>query len=296
VRITSNAIQRETLATIRNSMSEIAEAQRRVTTGKRVNAPSDDPVAAGAVLRTRRQTRALAQYARNIDHADARLRSEEMVIEEVTHLLSRAKELGVRALGPHGMDGDALEAMAAEAQELFEAAIQAGNTPFGSGYLFGGSTPDQEPILSDGSVRAEAAGPHHVDIGGSSWFRTNHDGDELFRETGVLDVLGGLADALSAAAAGGDTTEVGTRLSELDTAFDELQSKLAEVGARTNRLEVARSNVEALDLNLQTLQSDLEDADLEEAVSDLVGRQMAYQAALLATSKILSTTLTDYLR
>ncbi len=292
VRITSNAIQRESLATIQDSMSAIAEAQRRVTTGKRINAPSDDPVAADALLRTRRRSRALTQYARNIDQADARLRTEEMVLEGVTDLLTRAKELGVSAMGPVIGDETALEAMAAEVDALLEAAIQSANTRFGSGYLFGGSSPDLAPVLDDGTVRPEAEGAHQVDIGASSWFRTNHDGHEVFEATGVLTVLSDLATALRA----GDTESITTGLSEIDTAFGEIQSKVAEVGARMNRLEVARSNVEALDLNLRTLQSDLEDADIEKAVSDLVGRQMAYQAALLATSKILSTTLTDYLR
>jgi flagellar hook-associated protein 3 FlgL len=292
VRITSNAIQRETLATIQNSMSGIAEAQRRVTTGKKINAPSDDPVAADALLRTRRRTRALTQYARNIDQADARLRTEEMVLEGLTNLLTRAKELGVSSLGPSGLDGDGRAAMARELEELHEAAIQNGNTRFGSGYLFGGSSPDVPPVDADGTVKASAQGPHQVDIGGSSWFRTNHDGHEVFEETGVLSALDDLLTAVSS----GDTTDIASSLEGIDTALEGILGRASEVGARTNRLEVARSNVEALDLNLQTLQSDLEDADLEQAVSDLVGRQMAYQAALLATSRIMSTTLTDYLR
>lgn len=297
MRITSNAIQQETLAAIRNTMSGLAEAQRRVSTGKRVHEPSDDPVAADGILRTGRRSRALEQYARNIDQADARLRTEEGVLNEITNLLSRAKELGTLALGPSA-DAQTLDSAKSEVDGLIESAVHGANTRFGNGYLFGGSVPDARPFDADGTATSPQihSDGHKVDIGGSSWFTTNHDGWEAFEETGVFDALRSLSTALETAAATGDTDGIGDGMTAVDAAFSDVQRVLAEVGARTNRLEVARSNVEALDLNLQTLRSDLEDADVEKAVSDLVGRQMAYQSALLAASKIMSTTLTDYLR
>ena len=293
MRITSNAIQQETLAAIRKGMSGLAEAQRRVASGKRVHAPSDDPVAADGILRSSRRSRALEQYARNIDRADARLRAEEGALNTLTNLMSRAKELGFIAMSATGGSAT-FESVKNEVDGLIEAAVQTGNTRFGAGYLFGGATADIAPFVSGGTVdpTADPSGPHQVDIGGSSWFSTNHSGQEVFVDT---ELFGALQD-LSTAFADEDPSATGAALERLDTAFSNVQGKLAEVGARTNRLEIARSNVEALDLNLRTLRSDLEDADVEEAVTDLVGRQMAYQSALLAASKIMSTTLTDYLR
>ncbi len=293
MRITSNAIQQETLAAIRTTMSGLADAQRRVATGKRVHAPSDDPVAADGILRSARRSRALDQYARNIDRADSRLRAEESVLDTVTNLLSRAKELAHTALSPTA-DASTLESAAREVDGLLDAAVQQANTRFGAGYLFGGATSDTAPFETAGAVAdgAQPAGAHRVDIGTSSWFTTNHDGEEVFLDTGVFDALSELSTALRS----GEATSIGPAITGVDTAFSEVQELLAEVGARTNRLSVARSNVEAFDLNLQTLRSDLEDAEMEEAVTQLVGRQMAYQSALLAASKIMSTTLTDYLR
>jgi flagellar hook-associated protein 3 FlgL len=293
VRITSNAIQQETLAAIRNTMSGLADAQRRVATGKRVHEPSDDPVAADGILRSARRSRALEQYARNIDRADARLRAEETVLDTVTNLLSRAKELAHTALSPTA-DEHTLESAAREIDGLLDAAVEQANSRFGDGFLFGGATADTAPFESGGTVAtgAEPAGAHRVDIGTSSWFTTNHDGEQVFLDTDVFDALSELSTALRS----GDRTATANAISGIDHAFGEVQELLAEVGARTNRLSVARSNVEAFDLNLQTLRSDLEDAEMEEAVTQLVGRQMAYQSALLAASKIMSTTLTDYLR
>jgi flagellin-like hook-associated protein FlgL len=42
--------------------------------------------------------------------------------------------------------------------------------------------------------------------------------------------------------------------------------------------------------------SNLEDVDYETAITQLMSRQNAYQAAMMATSKVIGLTLTDYLR
>ena len=63
-----------------------------------------------------------------------------------------------------------------------------------------------------------------------------------------------------------------------------------------NQLDVASSNLDSLDVNLQTFRSGLQDADMTEAVTRLVERQSALEAAMLANSKILNLTITDYLR
>ena len=48
--------------------------------------------------------------------------------------------------------------------------------------------------------------------------------------------------------------------------------------------------------NVSNFKSKTEDVDLESAITELMTRQTAYQAAMLATSKVLGTSLTDYLR
>ena len=63
-----------------------------------------------------------------------------------------------------------------------------------------------------------------------------------------------------------------------------------------SQLDVAVSNLDSLEVNLQTFRADLEEADMTEAVTRLVERQGALEAAMLANSKILNLTLTDYLR
>jgi len=75
-----------------------------------------------------------------------------------------------------------------------------------------------------------------------------------------------------------------------------VQNLIGDAGARSNHLRLATSNLEALEINLRTFKSDLEEVDLEKAITDLVGRQTAYQAAMMATSRVMGMTMMDYLR
>ena len=109
--------------------------------------------------------------------------------------------------------------------------------------------------------------------------------------TGAIAALQSLRDALAA----GDRDAVAAAAGDLATAFDAVQAVIGDVGARSNRLALASSNVEALEFNLKTLRSDLAEVDLEEALTDLVSRQTTLQAAMAAASRMLSTTLADYL-
>jgi hypothetical protein len=76
--------------------------------------------------------------------ADSRLRAEENV-GRVTHLLTRAKELGVMGSLSHGPTATALAYPPRGRVMLLDAVVEQANTRFGSGYLFGGA-PDAPPF------------------------------------------------------------------------------------------------------------------------------------------------------
>src|SRR5690606_3850048 len=130
-----------------------------------------------------------------------------------------------------------------------------------------------------------------IEIGNLSLIETQHDGDTVFLQSGVLDSLRELADALGA----NDPGAIAGAIAPLENAFSAVQSLLAEVGARQNALDMAETNLEAWDVQLKTFRSDLSDVELEDALTRLIHQQTAYQAALAANARILQASLTDYL-
>jgi len=294
VRITNNLSLMRSLGTVRTGMSDVAAAQKRVSTGQRIDRPSDDPATSARVLATDSDLRALTQYGRNISAARERLSIEETALDQVSGILERAREL---AYGQAGATANAQtrNTTADEVDELRLQVIQIANTQVGDANVFGGLYPDRAPLdavtgAEDPAAPTRQAPAYEVSAG--SLMQGAHGAGTLFVDTDVLAAL----DALSVALRSNDAAGVGATTNRLDDAHTNVQGYIGEVGARQVRLDVAEANIESLDLNLRNLRSDLMDVEMEEAVTVLVNRQASYQAALLSTSRILDVTLTNYLR
>ena len=301
MRITNNIIQREALRQMQQGSRGILNAQRQVVSGLRLEKASDDPAAAAAAMSTRAGLRALEQYRRNIELVEARVQVEEGVLNQLGDTLTRARVLGLSA--GTGTSGEAQRLAAkAEVDELINFVVQLGNTKVVDEYIFGGQWTDQPPFTAaqpdflrrDGNGDpVEPSGARETEIANGQYLRVHHDGREVFLETGALAALRQLSDALVSP---NPTAAIGQALRDLEGSFNQVQELIGGLGARANQLEITRSNLGALEVNLHMLKSNLEEVDLEKAISELVNRQTAYQAAMLATSRVMGLTLADYLR
>ncbi|MCC6928894.1 MAG: flagellar hook-associated protein FlgL [Gemmatimonadaceae bacterium] len=293
MRITNNMVSRNSLISLQRSLKAMNEAQERATDGLRVEKASDDPSAATSIMASGSSIRAIDQYKRNINSARARLDREETVLDSVTQVLERAKELGLQQ-GSSTADAQTRNTAKAEIDQLLQTVVQLGNSQHQGEYLFGGDQSNVAPFNSNTPPFTAAAptGTRRTEISSALSVRTNHNGTEIFLNTGVLAAL----DQLSTALGANDQTGIQNSLSQLDSAHAGVQVLVGETGAASQQLDVATSNLDALDTSLRSFKSQLQDVDIEKAVSELVGRQTAYQAAMLATSRVLSLNLADYLR
>jgi flagellar hook-associated protein 3 FlgL len=315
MRITNNSLQRDALARMQLSMQELARAHRRAVSGLRLERASDDPGAVGTAMQTRGELRALTQYRANVKSASSRITAEESVLDQITTVLTRAKELAT-AQGGDSATAATRQTAVAELDEMIKHIVQLGNTQIAGDYLFGGADPQSAPIVEDPNtpgryiVRAElppadaedpdasapvAAAPPRVEVGAGQYVQPVQEAASIFGASGA-NVLKALTDLRDALASNDGEAVRSAALPQLDASFQAVQTRLAETGARSNYLQVTLSNLDALDGNLQTFKSDLEELDFETAVTELVSRQTAYQAAMMATSRVIGMTITDYLR
>ena len=91
-------------------------------------------------------------------------------------------------------------------------------------------------------------------------------------------------------------TASNTAIGVIDTAVDRVLSLRAQVGAKTNHLDFAQARGEARDVENGRLISVNEDIDLTEALSRLTTQQTVYKASLEIGSRVMQTSLMDYLR
>jgi len=146
-------------------------------------------------------------------------------------------------------------------------------------------------------------GTRLVEVGaGGQRLRGAHDGTSVFlgrNAAGQPDATTGVFAALrdlEAAMRAPDTGGISAALGAVDAAFGGVQAHVGEVGARQNAAEVVTAGLAALDQSLTRQKAELSEVDAAEAFTEAVARQTAYQAAMLASSRVMGLSLADYLR
>lgn len=268
--------------------------QARLTSGKTIQRPSDDPVGAGRALGLHEALAQHAQYQRNIDSARAFLNTTAASMQSMVDLLQRAHELAVQGASDT-LDNGQRTAVGMESEQLLRQMVAIGNTRFQSYYLFGGTDQSAPPYaLAEGAALSVTPptnpGQMEREIGIGERLTINVPGDTVLPP--AFDAL----SALRNAAVNGTSNDVRSAISQLDSALTTMSEGLAEVGAKLNRLDSTQQRSEAAQLNLQEVLSRVEDTDLAEVLTDLSLQQTAYQAALATGAKILPPSLIDFLR
>jgi flagellar hook-associated protein 3 FlgL len=77
--------------------------------------------------------------------------------------------------------------------------------------------------------------------------------------------------------------------------MDNANTELPKVGNRSKRITLAENRLAEQQVTFKTLQSENEDVDATEAAVQLSSASVSYEAALMATGKMIQTTLLNYL-
>jgi len=289
MRITTSMLQQAVLDAVQANLQRISTAQDQVSSGKRITAASDDPVAAAQIMRASQDLDALAQVQRNVTAARTRVSAEDSVLNQVTNLASRAQELAVEQSSDTATAATRASTKA-EVDGLVSQIVELGNTQVGNEYIFGGAQTTAAPFRPDGTYVGDDT-ERQAEIAQGSYAATNHTGRALFVSSGLLPAL----QALSTALASGSGSAVGATVANLQQAGASVQALVADTGARDDQLDNAAQNASALVTTLTSRRSTLQDADVATASTELLAAQTSLQAALLAASRVLPTTLASYL-
>ncbi len=125
--------------------------QEKGLTGKRVNRPSDDPVAAMQIMQTTILQSRDATVAENLEVANGFLNMTDASLGELTDVLARAHELSIQMSSSTNATEDARESVRKEVDQLLLRVVQVGNSRFGDRYIFGGFQTDRAPFDTSGN-------------------------------------------------------------------------------------------------------------------------------------------------
>ncbi len=261
---------------------QIARDQSELSTGKRLQAASDDPAAAARVSALARGTADAATWRRNLGSLAAAAAQADTVLAGVASGVGRASELLIAGANATLSDDDRAS-IAIELDAIADEAAAASLARTNTG----------EPLFP-------ATATLLVPVGDGLTARASGSAAAVFSGINAAppDLVAILRDAAAAVRQTGSARApaIAASLTAVGAADRHLATARAEQGVRGARIDTLADRLEAADLARTEERSGLEDADITSVVTRLQGRQLSLQAAQAAFVRTHQTTLFDLLR
>ena len=255
--------------------SQIGIKQSQVSTGKRIQRTSDDPVATSRIAELNRAQTNDAARGRNISLGITLASQADGELRNVSNLVARAQELAV-AGSSSSLSSDSRVTIALELRAIADEidAASAVKSPTGEA-LFPNNTANA--IRFDDDVAFAPVGTRQ----------------DIF-ETGGVAISQIMRDAATAIEAG-DMAATGVSLTAIGASVNHVATAQAEIGINAARLDRIQDRAAQRAITVTEERSKLEDTDLTTAIAELNGMTLTLEAAQAAFARINRRTLMDFL-
>lgn len=303
MRVTQSMLSNNMLRNLSNSYSKMGRLQDQLTTQKKVNRPSDDPVVAMKGMAYRMQVDKVEQYQRNLGEVHNWLDTSDDALDQVGEALKRLQELVVDASNDTKTQDDR-EKILKEIEQLRTQIQDLANTKVGDKHLFSG-TNTGTPLFVDGEMVDAANYPgldNDVTIGvfDGVQLKVNTNGHELFSE--IDDMMNKIINKFDKVDEDGnpidDPTgeEISSFLADIDKQQNAVLEARADIGARQNRAEMMEHRLDTQEVISKKQMSENEDIDIEQVITEMITQESVHRVALSVGARIIQPSLVDFLR
>ena len=281
------------LAAVWQTQTQEQTALEQLSTGKRVNVPSDDPAAAAAEIQNQATESRLDQYVQSVGSLTSMFQTADSSLNSVVTSLNQAISLGTEAANSTSSAANQQE-IATQVQGILSQVVQLANTTYQGSYIFSGTSAAQPfTQTSTGVTYNGNSDVNSVTIDDGRNLQTNVSGSQIFQQSGS-DVMGSLQQLVTALQ-NGDTAGITSATSALGGALNNVSAQRVFYGNALNELGTDQTNLNSENLNLQTEDTTLVGADEAQVATNLSQAETANQAALAAAAKILPMNLLQFL-
>ncbi|WP_058913971.1 flagellar hook-associated protein FlgL [Entomohabitans teleogrylli] len=316
MRVSTQMMYEQTMGGITRSQSVWLAAGEQMSTGKRVNRPSDDPVAAAQAVVLSQSQAQNSQYATARTFATQKVSMEENILGQVTTAIQSAQEKIVYASTGTLSDNDRAS-LATDLQGIRDNLLNLANSTDGNGNaIFAGYKTDTKPFAEDASGNVVYQGGDKQvtqQVDSARIMVIGHTGSQVFdtlpanavaepdgsaSESSLFRMLDSAIDALNTPQADLDNAGKATLQAAVEKTNRGLRNALNNVLTVRAGLGTQLDELESLDQAgdnrslAQTQQmSDLVDADWNATISSYVMQQAALQASYKTFSDMQSMSL-----
>jgi flagellar hook-associated protein 3 FlgL len=294
-RTTQSSLTSSVMSNLQKNLDRLGTTQAKLSSGKEVAKPSDSPVATASAMRYRADMKATEQHLRNAEDAVGWLGTADDALTNTLASVRRVRELALSGMNST-TTAEAATALAAEVDALREGLIGVANTRYLDRPIFAGTADVPAAYTPAGTLAGDPASysrPVERTVAPGVKVKVNVDGPALFgtSSAGLLKQLADISEHLKS-----DPAALANDISALDQSFNNITDALSDVGARYNRVQTMQTRAEDAMNVMRGGLSQMEDIDLPKTVMDLQMQQVAYQAALSVTAKVIQPSLADFLR
>ena len=286
MRVTEGMMQGTLLSRVRQGLERVADASARLSSGQRIQRPSQDPLAADALRRVEHELQGLEDGLAKVSGLSERMRAAEGALGEAGEVLLRVYELCFEVANETNT-ADERAAAAVEVRELTSALLSIANTDYDGEYLFGGRSPGTPPFDADGNFVGDGS-VREVEVAAGLRIETTVSGNVAFAGAGGgLDVFAVVA-AVEAALDADDPDALPGLGETVRDLRDQLTNVRAELGGRVNMLDRTARFTGQMKERLLERRRDVAETDVASTAAEFSQAEQILEAALAVAGRVSS--------
>ncbi len=304
MRISTQMMYEQNMRGVTDSQSKWLSLGEQLSSGKRVNRPSEDPVAASQAVVLSQAQAQNSQYTTARSFATQKSSIEEIILSRVTTAIQSAQTTVVGISNATLSDNDR-DSLATQLEGIRDQLLNLANSTDGNGnYVFAGYKTNSQPFTTDGTGKVNYGGGTEAitqQVDSARTMVIGHTGSQVFQSlpvnpvkepgggTGSGDMFAILNQAITSLRVpldGADDATKAVQQAKIDATSRGLTNSLnnvlsvrAELGTQLSELDKLDSQSDERAM-IQTQQmSDLIDVDWNSAISAYTMQQAGLQAA-----------------
>lgn len=301
MRITESMINRKSLYALNKNMTELYLSSNRITTGKKINIPSDAPSKIKSLSEYKISLKENEQYKKNINFLLSRIElystSFDSIYSQVSCIKEKISKSG--ALFSSEIKNNLIEEIDLSIKNIAYSI----NKKDGKNYIFSGTDGNAKSMElnydldPDGVLRISGwsysgnEDKNYISVSGYEKETSDVNANEVLKFSGqdIVDILVKLRRDII------QSNDISEYHDKINSYLDHLNDLIINSGSKTQNLNSKIDMIEKDNLNISSFVSSIEDTDYSKELSDYANIKNKYDMSLKIMSDLNSKNLADYL-
>lgn len=294
MKIATRTLYENIINNLGRASMDMSKANEVVSTGKKINTTSDDPLGFVSVLDIRSSMANIDQVGRNITAGKLWAHVSETSLNGAYEFLDQAKQLLASVNNTDVEPDQAADII----DEYINQILSLANSKANGSYIFAGTKTDAKPFTLDETDPANPKIEYHgndtpfsIKVGIDTHVTVGADGGEIFS-----DIFETLIDAKLGIDGGTyDTEDIEDAINDIEVQLGTLTAAISDIAFAMSQFDVKEKILEDLHLAYEDEKALIEDADINEAVVNLKMKELIYQTALSSSASVMALSIVDYM-